>query len=55
MSEGTFHAWKPKRSGMTVSEVKRLKALEDENAKPKRLLAKQMLDMAAMREFTSRK
>ena len=39
MSEDTFYAWKAKYSGMTVSEAKRLKALEDENAKLKRLLA----------------
>lgn len=32
-SEGTFYAWKAKYSGMTVAEAKRLKALEDENAK----------------------
>ena len=55
MSEGTFHAWKAKYSGMTVSEAKRLKALEDENAKLKRLLAEQMLDMAAMKELLSKK
>lgn len=40
---------------MTVSEVKRLKALEDENARLKRLLAEQMLDMAAMKELLSKK
>jgi putative transposase len=51
MSEGTFYAWKARYSGMTVSEAKRLKALEDENAKLKKLLAEQMLDMAAMREL----
>ena len=45
MSEGTFYAWKAKYSGMTVSEAKRLKALEDENARLKRLLAEQMLDI----------
>ena len=44
MSEGTFYAWKAKYSRMTVSEAKRLKALEDENAKLKKLLAEQMLD-----------
>lgn len=48
-------AWKAKYSGMTVSEAKRLKALEDENAKLKRLLAEQMLDMAAMKELLSKK
>jgi len=54
MSEGTFHAWKAKYSGMTVSEARRLKTLEDENAKLKKLLAEQMLDMAAMKELLSR-
>jgi putative transposase len=39
---------------MTVSEAKRLKALEDQNAKLKRLLAEQMLDMAAMKELLSK-
>ena len=48
-------AWKAKYSGMTVSEAKRLKALEDENAKLKKLLAEQMLDMAAMKELLSKK
>jgi putative transposase len=55
MSEGTFYVWKAKYSGMTVSEAKRLKALEDENAKLKKLLAEQMLDMAAMKELLSKK
>lgn len=55
MSEGTFYAWKAKYSGMTVSEAKRLKALEDENAKLKRLVAEQMLDMVAMKELLSTK
>lgn len=55
MSEGTFYAWKAKYSGMTVSEAKRLKALEDENAKLKKLLAEQMFDMAAMKELLSKK
>ena len=55
MSEGTFYAWKAKYSGMTVSEAKRLKVLEDENAKLKKLLAEQMLDMAAMRELLQKK
>lgn len=55
VSEGTFYAWKAKYSGMTVSEAKRLKALEDKNAKLKKLLAEQMLDMAAMRELLQKK
>ena len=55
LSEGTFYAWKAKYSGMRVSEAKRLKALEDENAKLKRLFAEQILDMAAMKELLSKK
>ncbi len=46
--------WKSKSSGMMVSEAKRLKALEDEGAKLKRLLAEQMLDLTAMKERLSR-
>ena len=50
----TFYAWKAKYGGMTVSDAKRLKALEDENAKLKKLLAEQMLDAAAMKELLSK-
>jgi len=55
MSEGTFYAWKSKYGGMDVSDAKRLRALEDENARLKKLLAEQMLDAAAMRELLSKK
>ena len=55
MSEGTFYNWKTKYGGMTVSDAKRLKALEDENARLKKLLAEQMLDAAAMKELLSKK
>jgi putative transposase len=55
MSEGTFYNWKAKFGGMTVPEAKRLKALEDENAKLKKLPAEHMLDMAAMKDLVSRK
>ena len=55
MSEGTFYAWKAKYSGMTVSEAKRLKALEAENGRLKKLLAEQMLDMAAMKDLLSKR
>lgn len=55
MSEGTFYAWKSKYGGMDVSDAKRLRALEDENAKLKKLLAEQMLDAAAMHELLSKK
>jgi putative transposase len=53
--EGTFYTWKAKYSGMAVSEAKCLKALEDETVKLKRLSAKQMLDMAAMKELLLKK
>ena len=47
-SEGTFYSGKAKFGGMTVSEAKRLKTFEDESAKLTKLLAEQMLDLAAM-------
>lgn len=55
MSEGPFYNWPAKFGGMTVSEAKRLKALEDENAKLKKLLVEQMLDLAAMKDLVSKK
>ena len=55
ISEATFYNWKAKFGGMEVSEAKRLKALEEENAKLKKLLAEQMLDVAALRELLSKK
>ncbi|WHO70816.1 IS3 family transposase (plasmid) [Rhizobium sp. BT04] len=55
ISEATFYNWKAKFGGMDVSEAKRLKALEDENARLKKLLAEQMLDAAALRELLGKK
>jgi putative transposase len=55
VSEATLYNWKARFGGMDVSEAKRLKQLEDENAKLKKLLAEQMLDVAAMRELLSKK
>ncbi|UWU19289.1 IS3 family transposase (plasmid) [Rhizobium sullae] len=55
LSEATFYNWKAKYGGMEVSEAKRLKALEDENARLKKLLAEQMLDAAALRELLGKK
>ena len=55
ISEATFYNWKAKFGGMEVSEAKRLKALEDENAKLKKLLAEQMMDTAALRELLTKK
>ena len=55
VSEATLYNWKAKYGGMDVSEAKRLKQLEDENAKLKKFLAEQMLDAAALRELLSKK
>jgi len=51
ISTATFYAWKAKFGGMDVSEAKRLKSLEDENAKLKRLLADAMLDNVALKDL----
>jgi putative transposase len=55
ISGATFYAWKGKFGGMEVSEAKRLKALEDENARLKKLLAEAMLDNAVLKDLTSKK
>ena len=55
VSSATFYAWKAKFGGMDVSDAKRLKALEEENARLKRLLAESMLDQAALKDLLSRK
>jgi putative transposase len=55
ISAGTFYKWKAKYGGMDVSDAKRLKALEDENAKLKKLLAEAMLDNAILKDVNSRK
>jgi putative transposase len=55
VSDATFYNWKAKYGGIDVSEAKRLRQLEDENAKLKKLLAEQMLDAAALRELLSKK
>ena len=49
ISEPTFYAWKAKFGGMTVSDAKRLKGLEDENRRLKQLLADAMLDNQALK------
>ena len=54
ISEATLYNWKAKYGGMDVSDAKRLKALEDENAKLKKLLADQMLEASALRELLSK-
>jgi putative transposase len=55
ISTATFYAWKAKYGGMDVSEARRLKALEDENTKLKRLLADAMLDNVALKDLLSKK
>jgi putative transposase len=55
VSEATFYKWKAKYGGMEVSDARRLKALEDENAKLKKLLAEAMLDNAMLRDVAARK
>lgn len=54
ISEATLYNWKAKYGGLTVSETRRLKALEEENTKLKKLLADTMLDNAALKELLSK-
>ena len=54
-SEASYYAWKAKFGGMNVSDAQRLRALEAENGKLKRLLANSMLEVDAMREVLHRK
>lgn len=55
ISDATYYNWKAKFGGLTVSDAQRLKALETENARLKRLLAESMLDNAALKDVVSRK
>ncbi len=55
ISEATFYNWKAKFGGMTVSDARRLKDLEAENAKLKKLLAEAELDKAALKDLLGRK
>jgi putative transposase len=51
LSSPTFYKWKAKYSGMSVSDAQKLKALEDENARLKRMLADAMLDNVALKDL----
>jgi putative transposase len=51
ISDATFYKWRSKFGGMEVSDAKRLKTLELENAKLKKMLAEQMLDVATLKEM----
>jgi putative transposase len=55
VSSATFYKWKAKYGGLDVSDAKRLKAMADENAKLKRLLADAMLDNVGLKELLSKK
>lgn len=55
ISSATFYAWKAKFGGMEVSDAKRVKALEEENGRIKRLLAESLLDQAALKDLLPRK
>jgi putative transposase len=55
ISSATFYGWKAKYGGLSVSEAKRLRALESENARLKRLIADTMLDNAMLKDLLSKK
>ena len=55
ISDATYYNWKAKYGGLTVSEAQRLKALESENSKLKRLLAESLLDNAPLKDIVGRK
>ena len=54
MSEATYYNWKAKYAGMTVSDLKKLKGLEDENRRLKQIVAEQALDNWALKELLSK-
>lgn len=55
VSTATFYAWKAKYGGLDVSQARRLKALAEENARLKKLLAEAVLDNAVLRDVTAKK
>ena len=55
LSSATYYAWKAKFGGLEVSDTKRLRALEDENGKLKRLLAEAIMDNAGLKDLLSKK
>lgn len=55
VSDASIYKWKARFGGMEVSEAKRLRALEDENAKLKRMLAEAMLDNVALKDLLGKK
>lgn len=55
ISSATFYKWKAKYGGLEVSDARRLRSLEEENARLKRLLADAMLDNAMLKEISAKK
>lgn len=55
ISSATFYKWKAKFGGLEVSEARRLRALEDENARLKKMLAETLLDNAVLKDLASKK
>jgi len=55
ISEATFYKWKSKYGGLDVSDARRLRGLEDENRRLKKLLAEAMLDNAMLKDIASKK
>ena len=55
ISDATFYKWKAKYGGLEVSDARRLRALEDENGRLKRMLADAMLDNAALKDLVGKK
>jgi putative transposase len=55
ISSATFYKWKAKYGGLDVSDAKRLRALQDENTKLKKLLAETMLDNAMLKDIATKK
>lgn len=55
ISSATFYKWKAKFGGLEVTEAKRLRSLEEENAKLKKLLAEAMLDIAVLKDISAKK
>ena len=54
MSDATYYNWKSKYAGMSVSDVKRLKALEEENRRLKQIVGEQALDIRALKDLLSK-
>jgi putative transposase len=54
ISDATFYKWRSKYGGMDVSDARKLKALQDENARLKRLLAESVMDVSTLKEMLSK-